>query len=118
MKKLNETVYNKLVLQTEEAQEQKLIKLAEAVSEAISVGPETEIVTYAFTEMNDDVHKELWKAAVNVLKYHDFTSVDVQKVDEVIESFAFKFIDELESSLGVEGTGISSLEPKVLGQIK
>lgn len=118
MKKLNSVVYNKLLLQGEEAREQKLTKLASGVLGALSPSPEEELVTYANEEMNDDVHRGLWRLATCVLKYHDISSVDAEKLNQVIESFASKFVDEVEVSLGIEGSRIGPLEPKLPGESK
>lgn len=120
MKKLNAIVYNKLVLQAEEAKNQKMTKLANGLFEAIQFGPmdDSEDTSYASIEMNEDVYSDLWRAVTAVLKYHDVTSVDAEKIDEVIELFASKFINSVEETLGIEKNKIGPLEPAVLGQSK
>ena len=118
MKKLNSTVYHKLLLQAEEAKEQKLHKLASGIMGALGSYPEEEQATYASSEMEDDVHRGLWSLATCVLKYHDILSVDSEKLNEVIESLASKFITEVEDSLGIEGSRIGPLEPPIPGESK
>jgi hypothetical protein len=118
MKKLNAVIYHKLLLQAEEAKEQKLTKLASGVLNALGPYPEEETVQYASSDMEEDVHRGLWSLATCVLKYHDVSSVDAEKLDEVIESLASKFINELEDSLGIEGSRIGPLEPAVPGESK
>jgi hypothetical protein len=118
MKKLNSVIYQKLLLQGEEAKEQNLTKLASGVLGSIGPYPEEELVSYAADDMNDDVHRGLWRLATCVLKYHDVSSVDAEKLNEVIESFASKFVDELEVSLGIEGSRIGPLEPKLPGEFE
>ena|SRR5579885_1111512 len=118
MKKLNSTVYHKLLLQAEEAKEQKLTKLASGIMGALGPYPEEDMVKYASAEMEDDVHRGLWSLATCVLKYHDISSVDAEKLDEVITALASKFITEVEDSLGIEGSRIGPLEPDVPGESK
>lgn len=116
MKKLNSIVYNKLLLQAEEAKEQNLEKIANGILGALTPYPEDEKINYSFSELNDDVYHNLWSLATNVLKYHNLESVDAEKIHETIEIFAEKFISELETTLGVEPCAIGPLEPKLLGQ--
>lgn|SRR5574339_257878 len=118
MKKLNSVVYHKLLLQAEEAKEQKLTKLASGIMNALGPYPEDETVEYAYGQLNEDVHQEMWKLATHVIQYYGIESVDAQKLDEVLESLANKFVNELESSLGVESVVKGPFEPKVPGESK
>ena len=117
MKKLNIVIYNKLLLQAQEAKEQGMIKLASGVFGAIGSVPEDEICTYNFGELKEDIYCGLWKLAGNVIKYHDLDSANAEKVGEVLESLAEKLIDEVEQALGVENEAIGTLEEKLIGQI-
>lgn len=115
MKKLNEIIYHKLLLQAEEAKEQKLTRLASGVMAALGPTPENEKASYSFQEVEDDVHNGLWSIATCVLKYHDVSSVDAQKLDAVLEVFAYKLINDIEEVLNKTNT-IGVLEPPVFGQ--
>lgn len=115
MKRLNSVVYHKLILQAEEAKEQDMTKLASGILGAVGPTPEEETVKYASEEVEEDVYRGLWSLATCVLKHHDVASVDAEKLNEVIESLASKFINEIEESLGVGGK-IGTLEPSVFGQ--
>jgi hypothetical protein len=117
MKKLNEVVYQKLLLQASEAKENGMTKLAMGILEAIGPVPEDEACKYNFVELKDDVYGGLWKLAACVMKYHDLESADAEKVHDVLESFAEKLIEEVERSLGVDDTQVGPLEDKVLGEI-
>jgi hypothetical protein len=117
MKRLNAVVYHKLLLQGYEAKEQNMTKLASGIFGAVGPTPEEELVKYASEEVEEDIYRGLWSLATCVLKHHDVSSVDAEKLNEVIESLASRFINEIESSLGVDGT-IGSLEPTVLGESK
>lgn len=116
MKQLNSIVYEKLILQAEEAKEQNMSKLAAVILGSLTPSPEQESVTYASGELNADIYRGLWKLATNVIKYYDLESVDAEKVNDTIEVLAEKFISDLEFSLGVEKGTIGAIEPKVLGQ--
>ena len=116
MKKLNETIYNKLLLQLEEAKAQGLTKLAEGILGAVGDSPSQTDETYSYAELSDDIHKDLWKLATKVAYYNDLKSIDVEKVDATIVNFASKLLDELERALGTDSVVISPLEPKVPGE--
>ena len=88
MKKLNSVVYQKLLLQAEEAKDREMVKL------------------------------DLWKAATCILKYYDIKSADAEKLHEALEVVASKLIEEVEHSLSVKHTQVGPLEPKVPGQSK
>lgn len=117
MKKLNSIAYYKLYLQAEEAKEQNMTKLASGILGALGPTPEDEIVTYASEQVEEDIHRGLWSLATCILKYHNVSSVNAEKINEVIESLASKFINEIESSLEVDGVR-GTLEPAVLGESK
>lgn len=116
--KLNEKVYNKLLLQAQEAKEQKMIKLADGILNSIGPTPEDENVEYSFESLNNDTYDGLWKLAMNVIKYYNVESANAEKIDEALELLASKFIDNLKESLGMEQVLFSSLEPKVPGENK
>ena len=118
MKKLNQVVYEKLILQAEEAKEQNMTKLASAILGSLTSAPESEKVLYSISDLNNDVYHDLWKVATNVLKYYDLESVDSEKVNEVIESLATKFVSELEHALVIPEGTIGPLEPKLPGESK
>jgi hypothetical protein len=117
MRKLNTVVYNKLLLQTEEARDRGMTKLASGVVNALGAMPEDELVSYNFNELQNDVYDGLWKMAACVIKYHDLQSVDAERVNDVLESFASKLIEEIERSLSVDNTQVGALESAVPGQM-
>jgi hypothetical protein len=118
MKKLNSVVYNKLLLQAHEAKEQGLKKLAQGILGALTPAPEDEKVSYGSGDLNNDIYHGLWALSTNVIKYYDLQSVDAEKVNEIIEIFAEKFISDLETSLGVDSGTVGPLEPKLPGENK
>lgn len=118
MIKLNTTIYNKLLLQAEEAKYKGMTKIASGIVDAIGSSPEYDKVTYSTVELDEDIYRGLWKLAACILKYHDTSSVNVEQLDEVIESMAAKFVDEIELSLEIGGSRIGAIEPILPGESK
>ncbi len=116
MKKLNAIIYNKLLLQAEEAKEQGLQKLASGVLGTLTASPEGELVTYSSDELNNDIYRGLWALSSSVLKYHNLETADIEKINEVIEVMAEKFVLDLEHALGIPEGTVGPLEPKLFGQ--
>jgi len=114
MKNIKSTT-TKIVLQAQEANDQGMEKLAKNAMAAAKVTA-TEIDTYAFDDLKEDIKRDLWKAAAKVMIYHDIDSVDIVKVDAAIESVLDKCIAEIERSLNKKTSDIGVLEPKVPGQ--
>jgi hypothetical protein len=116
MIKLNSVIYNKLLLQAQEAKDQGMSELSTVVLNAIGSYPEEEQVEYSYTKLNEDVYQGMWKLATAIFKYHDIESVNIEKINEVIESLAGNFVDKLENSMDVELVIKGPLEPKVMGE--
>jgi hypothetical protein len=116
--KLNETIYNKLLAQAEEAKEQGMTKLAESILEAIGSFPADEVQEYSYTQLNDDIHRDMWKIASRLMVYYDVTSADAEKVDQAIVSWASKVVTDLEVALSVDSVVKGPLEPPVPGEDK
>jgi len=118
MKKLNIVIYNKLLAQAEEAKAQGLTKLASGILEAIGSHPNEEESEYSYKQLQDDVHRDLWKVASRLLHYYDVQSLDAEKIDAEILVWASKLVDGLEETIGVDEVLVGALEPKVPGQDK
>ena len=99
---MKKVIYNKLLLQAEEAKDQGLFKLASGILKAIESFPEDIDVKYEKDELNKDIYETLWQLVNNLIEYHNIESVDAQKVDSVIESFTEDFINQVEEALGVQ----------------
>ncbi len=102
MKKLNKIIYNKLLLQAQEAKTQGINKLASAIFDTIGSMPEEEEKEYTNQELYDDVYNGLWKLVGNIIKYHNLDSVQSEKIDLVVESLTDHFISEIENTLQIE----------------
>lgn len=118
MKKLNSIVYNKLLVQASEAKEQGITKLADNIYNAVGSHAEEDKSEYSYGQLNEDIHKEMWKLATNVINYYGLESVSCEKLDEVLESLANKFVSELEKSLNVDGIIVGPNEQPVPGETK
>ena len=116
MKKLNNVIYNKLILQAKEAEEQGLTKLAFGVLNSIGSVPEDENHNYNYDQLQDDIYNGLWKLANCVIKYHDLNSADVIRINQTLESLAEKVIEEVEHSLNIDYSTVGPNEDKVPGQ--
>lgn len=118
MKKVGTVIYNKLLLQAEEAQEQGFNKLAERVIEAIGSESDDSNNQYSYSEMREDINKDIWKLATHILSFYDINSVDISVLDKTITSFSAKLIDELERSLQVDDKVKGAREPKLPGELE
>ena len=116
MKKLNSVVYQKLLLQGQEAKDRNMTKLANGVLNSLGPTPEEDQVSYDYEQLQEDVYQDLWKAATCVLKYYDVQSADAERIHEALEAVASQLIEEVEHSLSVSHTQVGPLEPKVPGQ--
>lgn len=117
MLKLNKTLYNKLLLQAEEAKDQDNKKLANAILYTIGSMSEDEDVEYSYSALKDDIYNNLWKLSGYLMKYYDLNSVDAEKINSIIEPMAENFIEILESELEISDT-VGPLEPKTPGESK
>jgi hypothetical protein len=118
IKKINCIIYNKLLLQAEEAESQGLVKLAESIRNAIGEKPENDICFYSYRDLEDDITNKLWELACCVLKYYDLKSVDAQQINSLVESYSSKFLSELEQLLNTDKIKVGPLEPEVPGELK
>lgn len=118
MKKLNDVVYNKLVAQAEEAKDQGKIKLATRIYACIGAHPADEMTSYSYTQLEEDIRTEMWKAASNVINYYGLESINAESVDAALIACAEIVLKELEDALGIESGTPGPLEPKVPGEYK
>lgn len=118
MKKINSVIYNKLLAQAQEAKTQKLTSLASGILEAIGPYPNEEECEYTYAQLQEDIHKDMWKMATRLMHYYDVQSLDAEKLDQEIVTWSSKMVDGLEETLGVDSVVVGPLEPKVPGQDK
>jgi hypothetical protein len=114
--KINSTIYKKLVAQAEEAKEQGLTVLANAILNVIGSCPDEEKSEYTYAQMKEDLHQDLWKMATRLMYYYDLDSADAVKLDRNLTTFANQVLDNLEIALGVDSQITSPREPKLPGE--
>jgi hypothetical protein len=114
--KLNSTMYHKMLLQAEEAKDREMTKLASGVLEALGPTPEEDIVSYNYSELEQDIYGQLWKAAMSVAKYYDIQSADIEKIGQVLEDVSEQLIRQVETAINVKENVVGPLEEKVPGQ--
>lgn len=118
MKKLNSVIYNKLLAQAEEAKAQGLTKLASGILEAIGPYPNDESSEYTYSELKEDINRDMWKMATRLMHYYDIESLDAEKLNETMIAVASKMLEELERTMNVDSVIVGPLEPKVPGEDK
>jgi len=109
---MNLNLKNRLQLTAEEAEFQGMTKLASAITESLS----TETKSSSYDDLQDHIHKDLWKVATKLLSYYDLDSIDVEFLDKTLVSWASKISDDLEKALGVSHIVKVSSEEKVPGE--
>lgn len=114
--KINPVIYKKLLAQAEEAKEQGFAKLADGVLNAIGSFPNDENEEYSYNQLQDDIHRDLWKVATRLVRYYDMQSIDILKLEPVLATWASEMLCDLEESLGVDEVLTGPSEPKVPGQ--
>jgi hypothetical protein len=118
MRKLDPVIYNKLLLQADEARELGMVKLADAIVDAIGTEAGLKKTEYSYSELQEDIHKDLWKVVTKLAIYHDINSIDALKVNAAVTYWATKMIDAIEEGMGVYGSIKGPLEPKLPGESK
>jgi hypothetical protein len=116
--KLNKVIYNKLLLQAEEAREQGMIKLANVILNSIGSYPSDEPEKYSYLQLQEEIHNDMWKVATKLISYYDIKSSDVSKLDETLSSWASQLIDDLEITLNVDKVVKGPNEPLLPGEDK
>lgn len=114
---LKSSVYHRLLLQAQEARDQGMHKLAAGILNSIGPTSDDETSTYSYSQMQDDVYEGLWKLANHVIKHYDVDMVDAERLDQVLETLAYKLVNEVEEVLPLEeNTSNSPLDLKVPGE--
>lgn len=99
MKKLGTVIYNKLLIQAQEAKEQGLDNLSQRIMDTIGNESSDQKEQYSYTQLKEEINKDLWTVASRMIKFYDLNSVDALKLDKIITVLAEEIIDELGISL-------------------
>lgn len=116
MKKMNQHLRERLILQAEEAKHIGLVKLGETVQDAVlhaQVVTDTGIFNH--DELVESVKGSLWRAACKIAIYHDLPTIDIQKMETLIVVATNDFMHHIECSYDVENK-IGPFEEVVMGQ--
>jgi hypothetical protein len=114
--KINPVVYKKLLAQAEEAKSQGFTKLADGIINAIGSYPNDEKEEYSYNQLQDDIHRDLWKIATRLMYYYDMQSLDALKLDQTLVTWASAMLDDLEVTLNVDNVVAGVTEPKTPGE--
>ena len=113
MTKLNTNVYRKLLAQAQEAKNRGLVKLAENIESSIEEGQPEE---YSFSNLQDEVEKDLWSMAAKIIKYYNVSKVDAEKIQDTIYGLSTLAHEQIQHAIGADEKLVGDLEPKVPGQ--
>ncbi len=111
---MNKIINDRLKLQAEQAERQGMIKLAKAVNEIVVASLDKK--EYSYSEMNDEIHKDLWKIASKLITYYDLNNIDIEKMNSSLVSWAETIIDDIERTLEVDNVVKGPLEVKLFGE--
>lgn len=119
MRSITRTLHERLKAQSEEAKLLKLEKAASGLDSMITkyaenVRGHNEFYSYAKAELNEDVNKALWDAAIRVVDYLG-APVDAKQIQASVDKMTSDLIDEIMVSAGVED-GVGAYEPTVPGE--
>ena len=115
MNKLNSVVYQKIVLQAQEAKLREMRKLASAVLNGLGPNPAEDKIVYSARDLKEDIYQGLWKLAFNVIGYHDLDSADIEKLDKAVAYAVDNFVKVIEHAMDVESK-IGPNELKLISQ--
>jgi hypothetical protein len=121
MRTINKTLYSRLIAQAEEAEIQGLTKIADMILDqteknAEAIRSDEASYNYSSEELEADVEKCFWDAAVRVADYHD-KSFDAKHLESIIKECSRTLLNELRASLQVEH-GVGAFESTVPGEVK
>lgn len=111
---LNKVIYNKLILQAQEAKFIGLNKLANYVLNSIGSVIAENKSQYDFEKLEENIKKYLWKSALEIVKFYDLESLDIQVVDEILNETKDILIEKLKNKLNLSDFG--PLESKLPGE--
>lgn len=117
MRTITENQFNRLIVQAEEAEKQKITKIASNLTKQIekaSVRPDDASYLYAESSLKEDVESCLWDAALRIADFHN-TTVDAVEIQGVIEAYSQHLIREIQVKANCEH-GIGAYEPTVPGE--
>lgn len=115
MKKISETLYNKLYIQAQTAKEVGLVSLGNAIDETIGAFPEESPKEYSYDQLSEDVYKEIWKVTASISEYHNVESLDIGKLDPYIQEITIRVMDAIEDKLNLKANTFTK-EPKIIGE--
>ncbi len=112
--KINKKLYDRLVLQAEEAEKLGMNKIASNVLETAEPFLENESIEYSYADLENDISKDIWKMATRLFNYYQINNIDIKEFNKIVEASAETLLDELEDALDVKEQLIGATEPKVV----
>lgn len=118
MNKINKILYNKLLLQAQEARDQNLSKLSDGIFNCIGSYPadaEDKKEKFSYTDLNSEVYKILWKICGQVMRYYNVNAVNAEKMHQILEDLTEEVIENIEENIDISN---NNFEDKVIGEIE
>lgn len=116
MRSITQNLFDRLVVQAEEAENLGLVKTAEAMTtqlEQVLVRPTKLPYQYDGLDYRKDLENIFWSALVRSADFHN-TSFDAKKASELVDSFVSDFMVEAETQFQVSPIG--AYEPSLPGE--
>lgn len=114
MTHVRKKIYDRIVAQAEEARDRGFDELSEFAFKSVGSFPEEEYV-YQKDEMENEVQTNLWKSAIEIIKYYDIVNADIGKINAIIKKCSEDLEKELKTSFDVKNQ-LGPFEEKVFGQ--
>ncbi len=119
MKKINDVLYKKLILQAEEAKMQGLEKTASNILESLTNEDliEKPSEDYSYEDLKEEFSKSILDLAIKVTKYHNLESLDYSKLESFANDASDELIEKIEDVLGVEAGEVGPFDKKTMGEL-
>ena len=117
MRKIKESVYQRIIAQSDELQDRGFDKVAQNIEQAVNddITFDDGSEDYSFDQLNQEVNGDLWKAATRFIRYYNLDHADVERVQKALLATASTLTAEMEWALKVDDKS-ETLEPKLPGE--
>lgn len=105
MRTIKKNLFNRLVLQAEEAEIQGLTKVAESLTTQITknadnLRDDSVLYRYSAAQFGQDIHEKLWDFVIRTADFYN-VSLEAQEMQKIIERYAADMIHEISNKLGI-----------------
>jgi hypothetical protein len=121
MRTIKESLIERLALQAEEAELQGQTKVASALTTQLAVQAKVgirrndEFYSYPREAFEQDLHSQLWAAALRVADFYGINKFDALHIQQAIEKLGSDLVQEMCNEAGIRH-GVGAYEPSVPGE--